>query len=461
MDYLDDTIAALSTPVGQGGIGIVRISGPASLRIAGGMFRPRGTGKGLASARTFTLHYGEITDPLTSEVLDEVIVSVMRAPHSYTREDVVEINCHGGMAAVRRTLEAVVGQGARLAAPGEFTRRAFLNGRISLPQAEAVMDLISARTDESRRVAVAQLRGRLSERLEALRHALIEIAAFAEAHMDFPEEEIELQTEQEMTSRLGVIAGDILKLSGTFDEARFFREGLSAAIVGRPNVGKSSLLNALLQRDRAIVTELPGTTRDTIEECLNINGLPLRIIDTAGIRKAGEIIEKEGIRRSLDAIETADCVLAVFDGSAAAQQDDHELLRMIKGKKAILVLNKSDLPSRLSPDDLQQGAQRWLKVSTLTGAGLGELKTEIFNAHCEHWHEDREGVVVTNLRQKMSLDRAAAALTNALAVLSEKRPLEIFSIELREALDSIGELTGAVTNEMILDRIFSEFCIGK
>jgi tRNA modification GTPase len=461
MDFSEDTIAAISTPVGQGGIGIVRLSGPEALSIADCIFRSRRADRNISTAETFTMLYGEVIDPSSESVIDEVIVSVMRAPHSYTRDDVVEINCHGGMMTVRKILEAVLGRGARLAAPGEFTRRAFLNGRISLPQAEAVMDLIAARTDESRRIAVDQLKGRLSEKLEEIRDSLIEICAFAEAYIDFPEDEIEINTKEQMVSRLKTISQEISRMSRTFDEARFFREGLSVAIVGRPNVGKSSLLNAFLNRDRAIVTEIPGTTRDLLEECLNINGLPLRIIDTAGIRDADEIIEKEGIKRSLDAIENADCVLAVFDGSDSIKKDDLELLERIKDKNAILVINKSDLPPKISPGDMESGGKLQIKISTLTCDGLEELKSEIFSLNLRNWNEGREGIVVTNVRQKLFLDKASSAIDRSIQALLEKQPLEIFAIELRDGLDSIGEITGVITNEMILDKIFSEFCIGK
>ncbi|MBI5101006.1 MAG: tRNA uridine-5-carboxymethylaminomethyl(34) synthesis GTPase MnmE [Nitrospirae bacterium] len=461
MEYIDDTIAAISTPVGQGGVGIVRVSGPDAIRIAGEMFRGRRAPFDISAAGTYTMRYGEAVDPSGGKVIDEVLVSVMRAPRSYTKEDVVEINCHGGMATVRRVLETVLGLGARLAAPGEFTKRAFLNGRISLPQAEAVMDLILARTDESRRIALDQLKGGLSLKLEGLRDSLIEICAFAEAYIDFPEDEIEVKTNGHMLGRISDVRLELEKLSRTFDEARFFREGLSVAIVGRPNVGKSSLLNAFLERDRAIVTSIPGTTRDVLEEGLNIDGLPLRIVDTAGIRKADEVIEKEGIKRSLYALDNADYVLAVFDGSENLTEDDMELIELIRDKKGVMVINKTDLPPGISYEAMSGSGKKQVRISTLTGEGLAELKSEIIRANLENWDEEREGVVITNLRQKLCLDNAASALARSEAALTGGQPLEIFSIELRDALDGIGGLTGAVTNDMILDKIFSDFCIGK
>ncbi len=460
MNYFDDTIAAISTPIGQGGIGIVRISGPKSLTIAEGIFRGRKP-DAVTGAISFSMHYGHIVYPADGAVIDEVILSVMRAPNSYTREDVVEINCHGGMVPVRETLELVASLGARIAEPGEFTKRAFMNGRIGLSEAEAVLDLISARTEESRRIALQQLSGRLSERLSGLRDSMMEIIALVEARIDFPEEEIEAKTLDELVGRLEETRREIVQLSGTYREARFFREGLSVAIVGRPNVGKSSLLNALLQKDRAIVTEFPGTTRDIIEEYLDIRGLPVRIVDTAGIRDSEEAIEKEGIRRSIDAMEKADFVVAVFDGSEALKGDDLEILRRIGEKNSVIAINKSDLPAEISLAQIALSGRQYLHISAVAGRGLEELKSAIFDSNLGNWKEEREGVVITNTRHKRSLDRAGAAVERAISVIGAGQPLEFFSVEMRDALDSIGEITGAVTAEDILNRIFSDFCIGK
>jgi tRNA modification GTPase len=460
MSYVNDTIAAVSTPFGQGGIGIVRISGPASLTIAARIFRGRRPGD-LREAPTYTLHYGHIVKPSDGSVIDEVILSVMRGPGSYTREDVVEINCHGGMVSVRETLELILSLGARASEPGEFTKRAFLNGRISLNEAEAVMDLISARTEESRRIALDQLRGGLSERLSELRDKMIEMTAFVEACIDFPEDEIAAKTVEELLGGLGEMRGKIDALSKTYDEARFFREGLSVAIVGRPNVGKSSLLNALLQRDRAIVTELPGTTRDLIEEQLNIKGLPVSIIDTAGIRSSEEVIEKEGIRRSIEAMERADFVITVLDGSQRMRPEDLEILEKIGRKNALIAINKADLPSKISLAPVEASGRQYLYISAADGKGLEELKAALFDANLANWKEEREGVVITNVRHKNALDRAGAALERAAGILRDNGPLELFSIEMRQALESIGEITGAISTEDILDRIFSDFCIGK
>jgi tRNA modification GTPase len=460
MNLPDDTITAISTPLGQGGIGIVRMSGPKSLAIAGRIFRPNKK-ESIASAETFSVLYGRVVDPASGEEIDEVLVTVMRAPRSYTREDVVEVNCHGGMVAVRTVLDICVAEGARLAEPGEFTKRAFLNGRISLAQAEAVMDIIAAKTDESMKIAAEQLRGTLSTELTQLRDSLIEICAHAEAHIDFPEEEIELETSSGMGARVRAVKAEMERLSKTFEEARFFREGLSVAIVGRPNVGKSSLLNALLKKDRAIVTEFPGTTRDTIEEYLNIEGLPVRIVDTAGIRSADETVEREGIKRSLHALETADFAIVVLDGSEPLREDDRDLLKRTEGKASLIAINKSDMGECMSiGDELLQGKER-VRISALLGEGIEDLKLLIVRLNLRNGKEAREGTVVTNIRHKQAIDRAAAALGRAADVLASGSPLEIFAIELREAAAGIGEITGEVTTEEILKRIFDDFCIGK
>ena len=460
MRFENDTIAAISTPVGQGGIGIVRISGPLSFAIADRVFRPKKAGHP-STARHASLLYGHIISTADNSILDEALLAVMRSPNSYTKEDVVEINCHGGMISVRKTLEAVLAQGARLADPGEFTKRAFLNGRINLTQAEAVFDVISARTEESMRIALEQLQGGLSEKLRDIREKLINTCAFAEAYIDFPEDGIETGTALQFRGQLTEIKKEIDDLSNTFQEARFFRDGLSVAIVGRPNVGKSSLLNLLLNKERAIVTDLPGTTRDLIEDYLNINGLPIRIMDTAGIRNSEELVEKEGIRRSINAINNADFVIALMDGSEPLKKDDFQLMELISGKKAVVVINKSDLPVKLSLDAIAKKGREYLRLSALSGEGIDALKSLIFNSNLRNWNEEREGVVVSNIRHKTALDKASSSLETAIGLLSSDQPLEFFSIELRDTLDNLGEITGMVTTEDILDKIFSTFCIGK
>lgn len=456
----EDTIAAISTPLGEGGIGIVRMSGSDSILIAEKIFSSP-AGKLLRDQGSYRMCYGYVKDALTGTKIDEVLIAVMRSPHSYTREDIVEINCHGGTFALRKTLEAVLRAGARLAEPGEFTKRAFLNGRIDLSQAEAVLDLIRSKTEESGRIALEQLQGGFSKKITGLRDRLTDVCANVEAFIDFPEDEIGTAEKETIAESVEDIGDELQILMKSYDEGRFFREGLSTAIVGRPNVGKSSLLNALLKRDRAIVTEIPGTTRDVIEDYLNIRGVPLRIMDTAGIRKGEDAAEREGVRRSLRSIENADLVLAIFDVSEPLGPEDLELIEKIKNKKAIVVLNKCDLPAAFGPAFPSSAPASVLKVSALRGDGIEELKDTIFNSCMGDWREDREGVIVTNIRHKTSIERALGSLEKALKILDSEQPFEILAIELRDALDRLGEIVGAVTTDDILNKIFNDFCIGK
>ena len=462
--FTDDTIAAISTPLGEGGIGIVKLSGKDSIQIAEKIFSsPKN--KSIKDSRPNRVIYGYVNDPLTGKKIDEVLVTVMRSPYSYTKEDVVEINCHGGMITLRRTLELVLKQGARLAEPGEFTKRAYINGRIDLSQAEAVLDLIRSKTDESRRIAIEQLQGGLSKTMTELRDRLTEICVNIEAYMDFPDDEIETASKQDLLDEMKDVGRELQVLLKTYDEARFFREGLLTAIVGRPNVGKSSLLNALLKRDRAIVTEVPGTTRDVIEEYLNINGLPLRIMDTAGIRDVVDIAEREGVKRSLRSIENADIVIAIFDRSEPFKHEDFEVLEKVKNKNTIFVLNKCDLPSAIDQDSISSfilhPSPFVLDISATRGDGLAELKDGILNSCLKNWKEEREGVVITNLRHKTAIENAQAALNRAIFALTENQPLEILALELRDSLDRLGEIVGVITTEDILNKIFNDFCIGK
>lgn len=458
MNYLDDTIAAISTPIGQGGIGIVRISGPGALRIADTLFQHKKKGPP-SHMDSNLLQCGYLIDPAGNQVVDEVLLSVMRSPHSYTRENVVEINCHGGMIAVKKVLELVLSQGARLAEPGEFTKRAFLNGRISLTQAEAVLDLITAKTEESMRIAAEQLEGGLAKRLDTIRNDLLELCSQVEAHIDFPEDEIETIPYEKLMTQTNRIKDTIDTLSRTFQDARFFREGLKVVIAGRPNVGKSSLLNALLKKDRAIVTEIPGTTRDEIEEYISIRGLPIRITDTAGIRQSDETVEKEGIRRSLRALERADFIIALIDGSEPLTSEDRDMLSKVSEKHAVIAINKADLRTVVEP--MQATAKPYLRISALTGEGIEELKTVLFNENLKDWEEERTGVVVTNIRHKHALDQASAHMEQANTCITGNQPMEILAIELRDALDAIGEISGMVTSADILNKIFNAFCIGK
>jgi len=462
--FSDDTIAAISTPLGEGGIGIVRLSGKDALPIAEKTFRsPRNIS--LLNAKSHSITYGFIKDPATGHVIDEVLAIVMRSPYSYTREDVVEIHCHGGMIPLRKTLELFLQHGARLADPGEFTKRAFMNGRIDLSQAEAVLDLIRSKTDESRKIAMEQLQGGLSETLNTLRDRLTELCVNLEAYIDFPDDEIETALKNTFLQSMQDIGSELALLLKTYDEARFFREGLSTAIVGRPNVGKSSLLNALIKKDKAIVTEVPGTTRDVIEEYLNIKGLPVRIMDTAGIRDVQDLAEKEGVKRSLRSIENADLVIAVLDRSEHLKDEDFEVLHKIKNKNCIIVLNKCDLSSVIDEVGLISKTIPYnahvLHISATRGDGLEALKDIIIESCLKNRKEERDGIVISNLRHKISIEKAMKSLDRARHALTVNQPLEILALELRDALDRLGEIVGFVTTEDILNKIFNEFCIGK
>ncbi len=467
MNTTEDTIAAISTPLGEGGIGIVRLSGPDAVAIAARLFSPS-RGRGFDEREPRRLIHGFVTDPDTGRRIDEVLAVVMRAPGTYTREDMAEIHCHGGMLPLRKTLELVMKQGARLAEPGEFTKRAFLNGRIDLSQAEAIMDLIRAKTEAAQRIALGQLSGGLSERITGLRDRAAALCAQIEAHIDFPEDEIEPSSLNEIRKEAASIIDGLSALSRTFEEGRFFREGLRIAIAGRPNVGKSSLLNTLLDRDRAIVTETPGTTRDVIEEYLNINGVPAQVMDTAGIREAHEMAEREGVRRSLRAIDEADIVIAVIDRSVPLHAEDSEVLERLKGKRAIIALNKSDLPAAMRdiPGEASLAGVPMLRISAKTGLGIDELKDTLVDIAVGPDRRglsqaEMSGVIVTNIRHRLAIDSAAATLGRAASMLGEGQPLEIVAVEVRDCLDRLGEIVGAVTTEDILNRIFSEFCIGK
>ena len=464
MNFLDDTIAAVSTAPGEGGIGIVRLSGKNAIAVIDRLFISP-LKKHLKDARSHTIMYGIIKDPASSDRIDEVLVTVMKAPMTYTRENVVEVNCHGGTVPLRRILGLVLKEGVRLAEPGEFTRRAFLNGRIDLLQAEAVIDVITAMTDQSERIALQQLEGMLSVEIKAIRDRITELCALIEAYIDFPEEEIEIPEKAGIGTSMRAIRDRLSTLILSFDEGRLFREGAAMAIVGKPNVGKSSLLNALIKKDRAIVTDMPGTTRDIIEESLNIDGLPVRVMDTAGIREAHNLAEAEGVKRSLAAIEDADIVLAVFDASRPLDQADRQVIKRVKTKKAIVVINKCDsINHDFDQGDIELNIDTAVKISALKNEGTDVLKKRIVASLLSNNVPSQDvipGLLITNIRHKQLLDNASESLEQARETLERGEPLEVTAFSLRECLDSLGEIIGAVTTEDILDRIFSEFCIGK
>lgn len=451
-----DTICAVSTPPGEGGIGIIRVSGSNAVLIASGIFRPH-TESGPALGASHTLRYGHVVDPVTNELVDEALVSVMRAPATYTREDVVEINCHGGMVPLWRTMSLLVTAGARQAEPGEFTKRAFLNGRIDLAQAEAVMDIIRAKTDLALRAANEQLLGGLSAEISVLRDRLISVIASVEAGIDFPED-MESEEEKTLGEEVSSVLDGVDGLLSSASFGRILRDGFSTAIVGRPNVGKSSLLNALLRQDRAIVTEVPGTTRDVLEEYLNVAGVPLRILDTAGIRHSHDVVEQEGIRRSLAAMGSADIVLVVLDGSQPLMPEDRRVLDEAIGKKALAVINKSDLPRKLETNGqpLTQVA-----ISCRTGAGLEDLRRSIADMVKQGTIASREHAWAVNQRHKTALEQTKKSLQRAIETIASGLSPEFIAVDLRGALDSLGLIIGATYTEDILERIFNDFCIGK
>ncbi len=455
-----DTIAGISTPLGAGGIGVIRVSGPQALSIAARLFA-RKTGRGpLASHR---LHLGEIRDPETGAVLDEVFLVPMHRPKTYTREDVVEIQCHSGSLILRRILEAVLKCGARLAAPGEFTKRAFLNGRIDLTQAEAVIDLISSKTQRSLELANRQRSGALGKEILQIKETVQELSALLEVSIDFPEEETPEPSRREIGDRFGNTLGRLASILRTYQEGRLCREGVSAVIIGRPNVGKSSLLNCLLQEERAIVTEIPGTTRDVIEEVVNLGGIPLTLTDTAGLRPAQDIIEEEGIRRTRDRLARADLAIWVVDGSEPLQPEDFDILPQVQGLKTIVALNKTDLPPGPGRTELPSRIPGTpiVPVSALRGTGMERLKEEIRSMILNGKEETSAEILISNLRHKQALEAAHAALTLAFEAWEENLSPEFIALDLQRTLSALGDLVGETTPEDILERIFSRFCIGK
>jgi tRNA modification GTPase len=454
----EDTICAIATPLGEGGLAVIRISGSKALSVADGCFRSAAkSGVKPSAARTHTIHYGHAL--CRGEKVDEVMLAVMRGPGTFTREDIVEITCHGGMLPARVVLTAAMENGARLAEPGEFTKRAFLNGRIDLAQAEAVADLIHSRTELALKAANEQLEGRLSRQINLLRDEFVHALAHVEAHIDFPEEDIAPETRQQIVTRLEESAATMERLLATAHEGQILRRGIRAAIVGRPNAGKSSLLNQLLGRQRAIVSSLPGTTRDTIEETADIRGVPVVFIDTAGLREARDEIEAEGIRRSRQSLSQAELVLQVLDNSEPFAAADDDYLTELEGRKRIVVLNKLDLPPRLdwkSPPGISA-----VKVCCLSGEGIEALKDAIKEMVWSGRLEADNAEVTINARHQQALDKALSATRRTLETLGTDWALDVAALDLRIAVNALGEIVGKTTSEDILDAIFSKFCIGK
>ena len=458
--YKRETIAAISTPLGEGGIGIVRLSGEKTLAIADKLFKGR-NGIPPSKLPSYTIHYGHIIR--NKEILDEVILSIMRKPKSYTREDVVEINCHGGILPLRRTLEAVLECGARLAEPGEFTKRAFLNGRIDLTQAEAVINIVEAKTELALKSAMSQLKGAFSDKVKELKEETLELLTLIEAELDFPEEDVKKTKQVKLINRIKKLASETDKLIKQSREGEILRDGVLVLLIGKANVGKSTLLNRIVGKERAIVTDIPGTTRDLIEEWINIGGIPVKLVDTAGFKKIENIIDKEARKKVEEYLETADLVLFMVDGTSGLTADDKRIADMIKDKKILCLINKVDLPEKISKNKLKSliGNKKILEVSALKGKGVDLIKKFIRDSVLEGEILTGESTIMVNARSRESLKDAHNGLLNSLEAVKEGLSEEFIAVDLKSALNSFKKILGETVEEDILDRIFERFCIGK
>lgn len=457
-----DTIAAISTPPGEGAISIVRLSGDEAIAIADKVYRAGA--KSLSDVSSHTIHYGHIVDPKNTELLDEVMVSVMRAPKTFTREDVVEINCHGGIVVVNQLLQLLLREGARLAEPGEFTKRAFLNGRMDLSQAEAVMDLIRAKTDKAMQVALHQLDGNLSGLIRTLRQEILETLAQVEVNIDYPEyDDVEELTTKLLLEKAEFVKAQIEGLLTTAKQGKILREGLSTAIIGRPNVGKSSLLNHLLQEEKAIVTDIAGTTRDVIEEYVNVRGVPLKLIDTAGIRETEDIVERIGVERSRKALAESDLILLVLNQNEALTEEDKQLLAATDGLKRIILLNKMDLPSQMDKSELSQLAENEeiLPVSVLSSTGMEQLELKIADLFFGGETGEKDATYVSNTRHIALLDQAVLSLDEVIRGIQAGMPVDLVQIDMTRCWDYLGEIVGDSVQDELITQLFSQFCLGK
>ena len=458
--FIDDTIAAIATAPGEGGIGIIRISGPKSLEVAEEIFFSM-SGKKISEYPARTLIFGNIKDG--DKKIDEVLVAYMKGPNSYTAEDVIEINCHGGFISVKRILELVLSKDVRLAEAGEFTKRAFLNGRIDLSQAEAVIDVINAKTDKAHEVAENQLDGSLSNRIREFREKVTELLAQVEVAIDYPEEDIEFIAYTTLEEKTRELNKDIKKLYETSESGKIFREGLKTVIVGKPNVGKSSLLNSILGENRAIVTDIPGTTRDVIEEFVNIKGIPLKIVDTAGIRETDDVVEKIGVEKSMASFDTADLIIMVVDSSSELSEEDREILEKVQGKETILLLNKTDLPQVIDEEEVKKyvNEENIIKISALHNEGIEDVHDRIEAMVYKGDIKSSSNVIITNSRHKDALYRAMKSAEDAMRAIEDRMPLDFVEVDLKNIWDYLGYINGDTVSEDLLDNIFNNFCIGK
>lgn len=455
---LNDTIAAISTPIGQGGIGIVRISGKDAIKIAARVFVSKDK-KSPAQFKTYTMHYGRVMDG--AQVIDEAILTLMRSPRSYTREDVVEINCHAGLVALRKVLELVIAKGARLAEPGEFTKRAFINGRIDLTQAEAVIDVICAKTDSALRIGQEQLQGRLSVQIRQIRQGLLDILTLLEAQIDFPEEEITTAEKERIGEKLSACRKKIACLLSGSRSARIYKEGIHLVICGKPNVGKSSLLNALLKKERSIVTSIPGTTRDTIEEIIDIRGIPVRIVDTAGIIDSKSLVGRKAVQRSKKQIALADLVVMLFDGSRPLNKEDHKLMDKLRSRKVIPVINKIDLKQRIDKERISKIFPGLVKLSAKRSRNIELLEDAVAGQVYKGAVHSPEPVMVSSLRHINSLRAAEKLIAEAGNSLDNNLSGEFIAQGIKDALVYLDNILGKDYPEDLLDKIFHRFCIGK
>lgn len=450
---MNDTIAAISTALGVGGISIIRLSGSNAIPIASKCF----TGKDLNTVPTHTIHYGYIKD--NDEIIDEVLVTVMKAPKTYTTEDIVEINCHGGLVPTRKILETVLNNGARLAEPGEFTKRAFLNGRIDLVKSEAIMDIIQSKSDEARKLAISQIKGSTSELIENFRNRLMNLLSSIEVNIDYPEYyDIEVVTKEKIKSNLDEMQQELEKLIKESNDSKIIKNGIKTVIIGKPNVGKSSILNKLLEQDKAIVTDIAGTTRDIVEGEIYLNGILLNIIDTAGIRETADKVEKIGVTKSLDAMKNADLVIVVLNSNEKLTKEDQEILEQSANKTRIIVLNKNDLPKQI---DLPANIENVIETNTNSSAGIATLKDKIKEMFNLGEISNKDYTYLSNARQISLAKKAYKNMEDASNALKEDMPVDLIAIDLKECFDTLGEIIGVTYSDEIIDNLFENFCVGK
>ena len=458
--FIDDTIAAIATAPGEGGIGIIRISGDKSLQVAQSIFKSK-SGKMIKDYNTRTLIYGKIVDG--EKVIDEALVAYMKGPNSYTAEDVIEINCHGGFISVKKILELILSKGVRLADAGEFTKRAFLNGRIDLSQAEAIIDVIKSKTDMAHEVAQNQLEGSLAKKIKDLRMNVTEVLAHLEVSIDFAEEDVEEITYQTLEEKAIELRNEIKKLYDTAESGKILRDGLKTVIVGKPNVGKSSLLNSILGENRAIVTDIAGTTRDVIEEFVNIKGIPLKIVDTAGIRETEDIVEKIGVEKSRESFSTADLVIMVLDASRKLSEEDMEILENLKNKKTIVLLNKMDLEPKIELEKVKEfvNSEDIIEISALKHQGIEQLQDKIESMVYHGSVKNSSNLMITNSRHKDALFKAYESINDAINAIDQRMPYDFIEVYFKNIWDYLGYINGDTVREDLLDTIFANFCIGK